>query len=133
MDTRLKSFVTFLTFILLVSLFVSLLPNVSEARPFLSPLQGREGVIGEVNGVFRTLKDAGPSPGVGHKLKNLQKLQNFGGMKNSGPNTHGVVRHIKLHNFEDHKLNTVQGLGVIKHSGPSPGEGHKYITNNNNS
>ncbi|KEH44093.1 hypothetical protein MtrunA17_Chr1g0208001 [Medicago truncatula] len=111
MDTRLKSFVTFLTFILLVSLFVSLLPNVSEARPFLSPLQGREGVIGEVNGVFRTLKDAGPSPGVGHKLKNLQKL----------------------HNFEDHKLNTVQGLGVIKHSGPSPGEGHKYITNNNNS
>jgi len=125
MDTRLNLFVTFLTFILLASLLVS------EARPFLSPLQGREGVIGEVNGIFRTLKDAGPSPGVGHKLK---KLQSFGGMKNSGPNTDGTVdRHIKLHNFEDHKLNTVQVLGVIKHSGPSPGEGHKYKTNNNNS
>jgi hypothetical protein len=108
MDTRLKSFVTFLTFILLASLFVSLLPNVSEARPFLSPLQGREGVIGEVNGVFRTLKDAGPSPGVGHKLKNLQKLQSFGGMKNSGPNTDGVATlHYKYIHTGTHNLNKI--------------------------
>jgi len=77
MYTRLKSSVTFLTVILLVSLLVS------EARPLLSPLQGKEGVIGEVNGVFKTLKeDSGPSPGVGHKLK---KLQIIGGMKDSGP------------------------------------------------
>jgi hypothetical protein len=35
--------------------------NVTEARSLLSPLQGKEGVIGEVNGIFRTLKDVGPS------------------------------------------------------------------------
>jgi hypothetical protein len=79
MDTRLKSSVTFLNLILFVSLFVSLLPNVSEARSLLNPLQDKEGVIG----VFRTLKeDSGPSPGVGHILK---KLQIIGGMKDSGP------------------------------------------------
>jgi len=83
MDTRLKSSFTFLTLILLASLFISLLPNVSDARSLLNPLQGKESVIGEVNGVFRTLKeDPGPSPGVGHKLK---KLQIIGGMKDSGP------------------------------------------------
>jgi len=106
MDTRLKSSFTFFTLILLVSLLVS------EARPLFSPLQGKEGVIGETNGVFRTLKGAGPSPGVGHRLK---KLQNLEGMKHSGPSSGGV----------GHKLNTVQVLGVMKHSGPSPGEGHK--------
>ncbi|KEH44096.1 PAMP-induced secreted peptide 2 [Medicago truncatula] len=106
MDTKLKSSITFLTLILLVSLLVS------EARPLLSPLQGKEGVIGEVNGVFRTLKGAGPSPGVGHRFK---KLQNLEGMKHSGPSSGGV----------GHKLDTVQVLGEIKHSGPSPGEGHK--------
>jgi hypothetical protein len=104
MDTRLKSSVTFLTLILLVSLFVS------EARPLVSPLLENEGVIGEVNGVFRTLKDSGPSPGVGHKLKKLQILE---GMKNSGPSSGGV----------GHKYNTHQVLGVIKNSGPT--EGHK--------
>jgi hypothetical protein len=123
MDIRLKSFVTFLTLILLVSLLVS------EARPLLSPLQGKEGEIGEVNGVFRTLKGAGPSPGIGHRLK---KLQNLEGMKDSGPSS-GGVGHIKIHNIEGQKFNTVQVIGVIKHSGPSPGEGHKYITNNNHS
>ncbi|KAK2458548.1 PAMP-induced secreted peptide [Trifolium repens] len=96
MDTRL----TFLTLILLVSLFVS------EARPLVSPLLENEGVIG----VFRTLKDSGPSPGVGHKLKKLQILE---GMKNSGPSSGGV----------GHKYNTHQVLGVIKNSGPT--EGHK--------
>nr|XP_004497272.1 PAMP-induced secreted peptide 2 [Cicer arietinum] len=117
MDTRLKSFVTFLTLILLlVSLFVT------EARPLLSPLQDKEGVIGEVNGVFRTLKEAGPSPGIGHRLK---KLQNLGGIKDSGPSS-GGVGHIKVQNFEGHKINTIQVLGVIKHSGPSPGEGHRH-------
>ncbi|MCH79815.1 hypothetical protein A2U01_0000573 [Trifolium medium] len=95
MDTRLNSCVTCLTLILLVSLFVS------EARPLVSPLLENEGVIGEVNGVFRTLKDAGPSPGVGHSLK---KLQNVEGMKDSGPSSGGVG-----HNIKD--------------SGPSPGEG----------
>ncbi|CAJ2630528.1 unnamed protein product [Trifolium pratense] len=92
MDTKLNSSVTFLTLILLVSLFVS------EARPLVSPLQGKEGVIG----VFRTLKNSGPSPGVGHRLK---KLQNLEGMKNSGPSSGGV----------GHKYNTHQVLGVIKH------------------
>ncbi|KAK2458547.1 PAMP-induced secreted peptide [Trifolium repens] len=87
MDTRL----TFLTLILLVSLFVS------EARPLVSPLLENEGVIG----VFRTLKDSGPSPGVGHKLKKLQILE---GMKNSGPSSGGV----------GHKYNTHQVLGVHK-------------------
>ena len=106
MDIRLKSFVTFLTLILLVSLLVS------EARPLLSPLQGKEGEIGEVNGVFRTLKGAGPSPGIGHRLK---KLQNLEGMKHSGPSSGGV----------GHKLNSAQVHGVSKNSVPSPGEGHK--------
>ncbi|CAL5209898.1 unnamed protein product [Lathyrus oleraceus] len=87
MDTLLKSYVTFLTFILLVSFFVSLVPYVSEARPLFSPSQGNEGVIGDVNGVFRTLKGAGPSPGVGHRIKNLQTIQ---GMKHSGPSSGGV-------------------------------------------
>jgi len=112
MDTRLKSSFTFFTLIFLASLFVSLLPNVTEARTLLlGPLQGKEGVIGEVNGVLRTLKGAGPSPGIGHRLK---KLQNLEGMKHSGPSSGGV----------GHKLNTVQVIGVIKHSVPSPGEGH---------
>ncbi|MCH79814.1 putative transmembrane protein [Trifolium medium] len=95
MDTRFKSSVTFLTLIFIVSLFVSLVPNVTEARPLLSPLQGKEGVIGEVNGVFRTLKDAGPSPGVGHGLK---KLQNLEGMKDSGPSSGGVGHKYKTNN-----------------------------------
>lgn len=111
MDTRINSSVTFLALILLVFLFVL------EARPLLSPLQGKEGVIGEVNGVFRTLKEAGPSPGVGHRHK---KLQIIGGMEDSGPSS-GGVGHIKLHNVEGQKFNTVQVIGVIKHSSPSPG------------
>ncbi|CAL5209897.1 unnamed protein product [Lathyrus oleraceus] len=77
MYTRLKFNLSFLTFILLVSLPISLFPNVSEARPLLSPLQGKYGVIGEVHGVFRTLKGDGPSPGVGHGI--------IGGMNDSGP------------------------------------------------
>ncbi|CAJ2630527.1 hypothetical protein L195_g029669 [Trifolium pratense] len=85
MDTRLRSSVSFLTLILLVSLFVT------EARPLLSPLEGKEGVIG----VFRTLKDAGPSPGVGHSLK---KLQNLEGMKDSGPSSGGVGHKYKTNN-----------------------------------
>ncbi|WJX21217.1 hypothetical protein P8452_10678 [Trifolium repens] len=93
MDTRLKSSVTFLTLILLVSLFVS------EARPLVSPLLENEGVIGEENGVFRTLKDSGPSPGVGHKLKKLQILE---GMKNSGPSSGGVG-----HKYNTHQVHKV--------------------------
>jgi hypothetical protein len=85
MDTRL----TFLTLILLVSLFVS------EARPLVSPLLENEGVIG----VFRTLKDSGPSPGVGHKLKKLQILE---GMKNSGPSSGGVG-----HKYNTHQVHKV--------------------------
>ncbi|GAU24264.1 hypothetical protein TSUD_48520 [Trifolium subterraneum] len=95
---------------------------VSEARPLVSPLLENEGIIGEVNGVFRTLKDAGPSPGVGHSLK---KLQNVEGMKDSGPSP-GVGHNIKVQILEGQKFNN-------KDSGPSPGEGHKYITNNNHS
>ncbi|PNX60090.1 hypothetical protein L195_g051748 [Trifolium pratense] len=95
MDTRFKSSVTFLTLIFIVSLFVSLVPNVTKARPLLSPLQGKEGGIGEVDGVFRTLKDAGPSPGVGHSLK---KLQNLEGMKDSGPSSGGVGHKYKTNN-----------------------------------
>lgn len=123
MDTRLKSSVTFLTFILLVSFFVSLVPYVSEARPLFSPSQGNEGVIGEVNGHFRTLKGAGPSPGVGHRL--------IDGIEHSGPSSGGAGH--KLQNFEGHKVNTVQVLGVTNHSDPSPGQEHKYKTNNNHS
>jgi hypothetical protein len=92
MDTRLKSSVTFLTLILFVSLLVSLVPNVTEARPLVSPLLVKEGV----NGVFRTLKDAGPSPGVGHRLK---KLQNLEGMKDSGPSSGGVGHKYKTNNI----------------------------------
>ncbi|CAI8584126.1 unnamed protein product [Vicia faba] len=80
MDAKLKSSLTFLTFILIVFFFVSLSPKVSEARALLSPLQGKDSAIGEVKGVFRTLKgdghrfvgemkDSGPSPGEGHKKK----------------------------------------------------------------
>ncbi|RZB43662.1 hypothetical protein D0Y65_053952 [Glycine soja] len=56
----------------------------SEARPLFSssPSKNCISIIREVNGVFRTLKSSGPSPGVGHRLKNLQ---NLGGMKDSGP------------------------------------------------
>ncbi|WJX14955.1 hypothetical protein P8452_05150 [Trifolium repens] len=102
MDTRL----TFLTLILLVSLFVS------EARPLVSPLLENEGVIGEVNGVFRTLKDAGPSPGVGHRLKKLE------GMKDSGPSSGGVGHNIKVQNLEGQKFNfnTLDAIGVINNN-----------------
>ena len=74
MDTRLKS-VSLLTLFLLASLFASSLP-VSEARPLFSSSPSKNGIsiIREVNGVFRTLKSSGPSPGVGHRLKNLQNL-----------------------------------------------------------
>ncbi|CAL5209894.1 unnamed protein product [Lathyrus oleraceus] len=106
MDTTLKSYVTFLTLFLLVSSFISLRPNVSEARSLLSPLQAKESVVG----AFRTLKGDGPSPGVGHRL--------IGGMKDSGPSSGGV----------GHRL-----IGGTEDSGPSSGgAGHKYITNNNN-
>jgi hypothetical protein len=99
MDTRL----TFLTLILLVSLFVS------EARPLVSPLLENEGVIG----VFRTLKDSGPSPGVGHRLKKL------GGMKDSGPSSGGVGHNIiKVQNLEGQKFNfnTLDAIGVINNN-----------------
>ncbi|CAL0320752.1 unnamed protein product [Lupinus luteus] len=109
MDTKLKS-VTLLTLILLASFLATLL-SVSEARP--SPSE--DGTVREVYGVFRTLKNSGPSPGVGHMHK---KLQNLGDMKDSGP-TPGI----------GHKPKTLQDLGVIKHSGPSPGEGHNFNTN----
>ncbi|CAK8573909.1 unnamed protein product [Lathyrus sativus] len=110
MDTKLKSSVTFLTLILLVYFFISLAPNVSEARPLFSLSQGSEGAIGEVNGVFRTLKGDGPSPGVGHRF--------IGGMKDSGPSSGGVGHRI---------------IGGVEDSGPSSGGvGHKYITNNKN-
>ncbi|CAK8573908.1 unnamed protein product [Lathyrus sativus] len=107
METTLKSSLIFLSLFLLVSFFISLLPEVSEARP----LQGKEGV----KGVFRTLKGDGPSPGVGHRL--------IRGMKDSGPNL-GGVEHIKLQNHGSHKLNIAHIIGGIKDSGPSPGEGH---------
>jgi hypothetical protein len=110
MDTRIKSSVTlFLTLILLVSFFVS------EARPLLSPLQGKEGEIGEINGVFRTLKDAGPSPGVGHRLK---KIENLEGMKDSGPSSGGVGHNIKVQNLEGQKFNfnTLDAIGVINNN-----------------
>jgi hypothetical protein len=41
------------------------------------------------------LKDAGPSPGVGHRLK---KLQNLEGMKDSGPSSGGVGHKYKTNN-----------------------------------
>ncbi|PNX67076.1 hypothetical protein L195_g063351, partial [Trifolium pratense] len=47
-----------------------------EARPLVSPLLNKEGVIG----VFRTLKDSGP---------------NVEGMKDSGPSSGGVGHNIK--------------------------------------
>ncbi|XLS72479.1 hypothetical protein HN51_029344 [Arachis hypogaea] len=95
MDTRpLKCVcVTFL-------LTLILLASVSESRPLNSP----------VNGVLRTLKNSGPSPGKGHMLK---KLQNFAQIKHSGPSP-GI----------GHKVNNSQNLGDIKESGPSPGVGH---------
>jgi hypothetical protein len=42
------------------------------------------------------LKDAGPSPGVGHRLK---KLQNLEGMKDSGPSSGGVGHKYKTNNI----------------------------------
>ncbi|CAI8584125.1 unnamed protein product [Vicia faba] len=91
MDAKLKSSLTFLTFILIVFFFVSLSPKVSQARALLSPLQGKDSAIGEVKGVFRTLKGDGPSLGVGHRF--------VGEMKDSGPSP-----------GEGHKKNTNDGL-----------------------
>ncbi|CAL0300347.1 unnamed protein product [Lupinus luteus] len=108
MDTKLKS-VTFVTLIL-ASLFATLL-SVSEARPF--PF--KNGIIRELDGVFRTLKSSGASSGVGYTLK---MLQNLGGVKVSGP-TPDV----------GHGIRTLQVIGPMN-SGPSPGEGHKYNINN---
>ncbi|OIV91113.1 hypothetical protein TanjilG_30335 [Lupinus angustifolius] len=108
MDTKLKS-VTFVTLIL--ASFLATLLSVSEARPF--PF--KDGIIREVDGVFRILKSSGANPGVGHKHK---KLQNLGGMKDSGP-TPGV----------GHGIKTLKVIGPMN-SGPSPGEGHKYNINN---
>ena len=130
MDTRLKS-VTLLTLILLASLFTSLL-SVSEARPLRSPMPGKYGIIREVNGVFRSLKSSGPSPGVGHRLN---KLQNLGHIIDSGPSPGVGHRLNKLQNLGEkknpgsspgvvHRLNKSQNLGQMKDSGPSPGGGH---------
>jgi len=80
MNPRIKS-VSFLILVLLASLCTSLF-CVSESRPLPIYSRSKDGVIGEVNGVFRTLKNSGPSPGIGHKL---DKVQNLGGMKDSGP------------------------------------------------
>ncbi|CAJ1977395.1 unnamed protein product [Sphenostylis stenocarpa] len=94
MDTRIKS-VSFLILVLVASLCTSLLP-LSEARPLSIYSPSKDGAIREVNGVFRTLKSSGPSPGIGHKLN---KLQNLGGMKDSGPTPGNSVPyvHSKLH------------------------------------
>ncbi|WVY98990.1 hypothetical protein V8G54_031141 [Vigna mungo] len=74
MDTiRIKS-VSFLILVLLASL--------SESRPLPIYAPSKDGVITEVNGVFRTLKSSGPRPGIGHKFN---RLQNLGGMKEAGP------------------------------------------------
>ncbi|QCE08499.1 hypothetical protein DEO72_LG9g3528 [Vigna unguiculata] len=78
--TRIKS-VSFLILVLLASFCTSLL-RVSESRPLPIYSPTKDGVITEVNGVFRTLKSSGPSPGIGHKL---DKLQNLGEVKKSGP------------------------------------------------
>ncbi|KAK7269884.1 hypothetical protein RIF29_22670 [Crotalaria pallida] len=126
MDTKLKS-ITLLTLILLASFFSTML-SVSEARPM--PL--KNGIVREVDGVFRTLKSSGPSPGVGHKNK---QLQNLGGMKDSGPSSGVGHKHKNLQNLggmkdsgpspgEGHGIKTFQDIGAIKNSGPSPGEGH---------
>ncbi|KAE9618684.1 hypothetical protein Lal_00047792 [Lupinus albus] len=109
MDTKLKFVVTFVT-LTLASFFATLL-SVSEARPFPC----KDGIIREVDGVFRTLKSSSASPDVGDGHK---KLQNFGGMKDSGP-TPGV----------GHGIKTLQVNGPVN-SGPSPGEGHNYNINN---
>ncbi|KAK7357651.1 hypothetical protein VNO80_16946 [Phaseolus coccineus] len=80
MNTRIKS-VSFLILVLLAFLCTSLL-DVSESRPLPIYPPSKDGVIREVNGVFRTLKSSGPSAGIGHKPN---KLENVGGMKVSGP------------------------------------------------
>ena len=67
----------------------------------------------EVNGIFRTLKRSGPSPGEGHRLK---KLEHLAVIKDTGPSP-----------GTGHKPKRLEKLVVIKNSGPSLGEGHSYI------
>ena len=86
-------------FILVVFIVVS----ISEGRPLKINEE-------EVKGIFRTLKESGPSPGPSHKVK---KVQNMMWTKNSGPSQ---------------GLEKVQEIGVVKHSGPSPGQGHKALS-----
>ncbi|KAI4300220.1 hypothetical protein L6164_033619 [Bauhinia variegata] len=113
MDTRLKSITFFI--LLLASLFCSML-SASEARPRLHyPSSPSKGIVGDVNGIFRTLKGSVPRPGQGHRLK---RLQNLGQIKNSGPSP-----------GEGHRVKSLQDVPVTDHSGPSPGGGHKAIIN----
>ncbi|KAL3726085.1 hypothetical protein ACJRO7_031040 [Eucalyptus globulus] len=79
------------------------------------------------SGTLGGLKDSGPSPpGEGNKLTNSGTL---GGMKDSGPSPPG----------EGHKFSNSEMLGGIKDSGPSPppppppppNEGHKHVTGTN--
>jgi hypothetical protein len=46
-----------------------------------------------------------------HPLKLTHRFQNLEGIKSSGPSSSGV-EHIKLHNLEGQKFNTLQVIGV---------------------
>ncbi|KAI5394244.1 hypothetical protein KIW84_061080 [Lathyrus oleraceus] len=73
-------------------------PSVSEAWPLLSPLQGKKGVIGEANDVFRTLRRDGPSPRDGHRIKRLQMIE---GMKDFSPSSGGLIIQISVSSESD--------------------------------
>ncbi|KAL3726084.1 hypothetical protein ACJRO7_031039 [Eucalyptus globulus] len=107
--------------ILLVLAMLSAIFVANEARPF-NVMETKAPVGVSCGGFFDGLslgaiKQAGPSPGEGHKFTNSKTL---GGIKDSGPSP-----------GEGHKFTNSETLGGIKDSGPSPGEGHGHVTGTN--
>ncbi|KAL3726098.1 hypothetical protein ACJRO7_031053 [Eucalyptus globulus] len=108
--------------ILLVPAMLSVIFVANEARPF-NVMETTAPVGVDCGGFFNGLllgaiKQAGPSPGEGHKFINLKTLR---GIKDSGVSP-----------GEGHKFTKLETLGGIKDSGPSPpGEGHKHVTGTN--
>lgn len=104
--------------ILLLPLLFYSFSTETEARPFNimlprnSPTDVNDGLFDGL--ALGAIKQAGPSPGEGHKLIDSHTL---GGIKDSGPSPGA-----------GHKFVDSQTLGGIKESGPSgPGEGHKLV------
>ncbi|XP_027348558.1 PAMP-induced secreted peptide 2 [Abrus precatorius] len=107
----LKTQALLVLFLLMNSAFMGL-----QARPLGIIETGNSATKGEVVDFFDwlslgSIKQSGPSPGVGHKFPNTETL---GGIKDSGPSSGG----------KGHEFTNSETLGQIKDSGPSPGQGH---------